>query len=254
MPLFTDGPATTVDELTNHDSGLLDVARNCGINLTTKIRLAHDEIATDLHLWLERPRPAVDLAWGPVTRNEQIVVTDPLRQWETMMALSFVYRDAYFSQLADRYQAKWEEYSKLARRAYDRFVACGMGLVNEPVAQAAAPMLSRVPGPQRGGIFYASVAWVNRLGQEGAASPAASIVIDDGFLMDVTTVDAPLGATGFNVYSGSELSAMFLQNSVPLPVGSGFTVVPGAVTAGRLPGTGQMPDFVRPLVRILPRG
>ncbi|MES1257285.1 MAG: hypothetical protein ABUS51_02600 [Acidobacteriota bacterium] len=254
MPLFADGPAGTVDDLTDQDSGLPDVAKTCGINVTTKIRLAHEEIGSDLRLWLDRPRPSLDLVWAPALRIEQVVVTPPLKRWETMMALSLVYRDAYFSQLVDRYQAKWEEYSQLTRRAYDRFVASGMGFVNDPVRRAAPPALATVAGPQKGGAFYASVAWVNGRGQEGAVSTASSITIADGHLMTVTGVDAPVGVSGFNVYAGPDLNAMFLQTSVALPAGLSFTYVPGAATHGRLPGTGQAPDFVRPLVRTLLRG
>ena len=62
MALFTDGPMCTVDDLIDHDSGLLDVSKTSGINAGTKIRLAHEEIATDLQLWLDRPRPSLDRA------------------------------------------------------------------------------------------------------------------------------------------------------------------------------------------------
>src|SRR3954466_12372295 len=115
MALFADGATCTVDDLTDQDSGLLDVAKNCAINVTTKIRLAHEEIAGDLLMWLDRARPSMDVTWAPAFGIEQVVITPALRHWEIMMALSLVYRDAYFSQLADRYQAKWEEYSQLAR-------------------------------------------------------------------------------------------------------------------------------------------
>jgi hypothetical protein len=165
-----------------------------------------------------------------------------------------VYRDAYFSQLADRYQAKWDEYSSLARRAYDKFVATGMGLVNDAVAQAAPPLLGSLAGPQTGGTFYASVAWVNAAGQEGAASAASSIAIPDGNLMTVSAAGTATNAVGFNVYAGSALSGMIRQNDVLLPVGATYTYVPGEISQGPLPGTGQRPDFVRPLARTLLRG
>ena len=54
--------------------------------------------------------------------------------------------------------------------ASESFIASGLGLVSDPVVQAAPPVLSTTPGPQSGGTFYASVAWVNAAGQEGAAS------------------------------------------------------------------------------------
>ena len=34
------------------------------------------------------------MIWGPALRIEQVVVTPPLKRWETMQALALVYRDA----------------------------------------------------------------------------------------------------------------------------------------------------------------
>jgi hypothetical protein len=254
MALFSDGVACTIDDLTDQDSGLLDVAQTCGINVTTKMRLAHEDITSEIHLWLDRSRPSMDIAWVPSPRIEQVVTTPALRQWEVMMALSLVYRDAYFSQLVDRYQAKWEEYSQLTRRAYERFVASGMGLVNHPVKQALPPILGTVAGPQKGGSFYASIAWVNAAGQEGAASIASSIMIGDGNLMTVSAAESLSGVAGFNVYAATDLNAMFRQNDTALPAGGSFTYVPNVATGGRLPGTGQAPDCVRPMARTILRG
>src|SRR6266487_3593626 len=126
MALFADGSACTIGDLTDQDTGLLDVAETCGINVTTKIRLAHEEIARELHLWLDRTGSGTDAVWAPVTQIGQVVVPPPLLQWEIMLALSLVYRDAFFSQLVDRYQPKWEEYAKLARYANQKFIASGV--------------------------------------------------------------------------------------------------------------------------------
>jgi hypothetical protein len=254
MALFVDGPVSTIDDLTNQDSGLLDVALTCGIDATTKLALAHEDLAADLRVWLDRPRPTLELMFGPVLHMEQIVATPPLKRWETMAALAMFYRDAYFSQLVDRYQARWDEYSKLSRESYERFVASGLGLVMNPVRKASLPLLSTTPGPQQGGTFYASVAWVNAAGQEGAASIAASIAVADGHLMTVTAVNAPAAVAGFNVYAGPALTGMVVQNDTPLAPGGSFTYVPGFTTQGRGPGAGQRPDVIRPMARILPRG
>jgi hypothetical protein len=59
---------------------------------------------------------------------------------------------------------------------------------------------------------------------------------------------------GFRVYAGTLLDAMFLQNSELLPVSATYTFVPGQITQGMLPGSGQAPDYVRPLARIWLRG
>lgn len=258
MALFVDGPACTIDDLTDQDTGLLDVALTNNISVSTKLRLAVEEIRTDLHLWLIKPRPALDPFWsstnGSSLRIEQIVVTPPLKRWEAMHALALVYRDAYFSQLVDRYQAKWQEYGRLTRDASESFIASGVGLVRDPVIQAAPPLLSTSPGPQSGGVFYASVTWVNSTNQEGTPSYASSITVVDENLMTVAVTGAPANAVGFNVYAGTSLTAMFLQNNVPLPPGATFLYVPGQIAQGPLPGTGQSPDFMRPLARTILRG
>ncbi len=254
MALFVDGPACTIEDLADQDAGLLGVAQTAGINVSTKLRLAQEEIGTDLHLWLIKPRPVLEVLWGPVLRVEQIVATPPLKRWETMHALALVYRDAYFSQLVDRYQAKWQEYSKLASAARESYIGCGLGLAADPIRQPQPPVLSSVTGPQSGGEFYASVAWVNATGQESAASAASSIAIPDGKLMTVAAANAPGNAVGFRVYAGTALTSMFLQNDVVLPVTVSYLYIPGQVTQGPLPGEGQKPDWVRPLVRTQLRG
>jgi len=254
MALFVDGPACTIDDLTDQDAGLLDVALNAGINVTTKLRLAVEEIRTDLQWWLNKPLRTIEMIWESTPQIEQVVVTPPLKRWEVMLALALVYRDAFFSQLVDRYQVKWQEYAKLARDVRESFIASGPGLVSDPVAQAAPPILSTTPGPQRGGTFYACVAGVNSTKQEGAPSYVSSIAVQDGNLMTVGVTGLPRNVVGFNVYAGASLDAMLLQNDVLLPVGATYLYVPGQATQGRLPGTGQAPEFSRPLARTLLRG
>jgi len=181
MALFVDGPAPTIDDLVDQDAGLLDVAQTTGINVSTKLRLATQEIRTDIELWLHNLW-LHNLACGTAPRMEQVVVTPALKRWETMHALALVYRDAYFSQLVDRYQAKWQAFAKGARDVRESFIASGLGVVHDPVTQATAPVLWTTPGPQTGGIFYASVGWTNAAGQEGATSYASSLTVADGTL------------------------------------------------------------------------
>lgn len=259
MALFVDGPASTIENLADQDAGLLSVAQTTGINISAKLRLAQEEIKTDLELWLVKPRLAgyaswTDVFWRPMLRIDQVVLTPALKRWETMHALELTYRDAYFSQLVDRYEAKWQEYVKLAGDSRESFLAGGLGLVSDPLHRPKPPVLASVPGPQSGGTFYACVSWVNAAGQESAASETSSITIADGNLMTVATAKAANNAQGFWVYAGTALNSMFRQNDVALPIGSTYTYVPGLVTEGPLPGEGQPPDFVRPLARILPRG
>ena len=115
-------------------------------------------------------------------------------------------------------------------------------------------MLGTEAGPGAGGMFYASVAWVNAAGEEGQASDASSIQTAQGQAMTVSTVSAPANAAGFNVYAGAAPEAMTLQNAMPLAPGSVYTYTPGTLAGGRGPGCGQTPQFRRPLTRTILRG
>src|SRR2546423_634072 len=111
--LFTDNPTIAIEDLTNYETGLLDTVRTEGINLTVKILLATNEVG----LQLESQYTPLGLTGAnlnsPLTLMN-IVVTPPLRLWLIFHTLELVYRDAYFSQLNDRYLAKWNEYKALA--------------------------------------------------------------------------------------------------------------------------------------------
>ena len=251
MSLFVDGPACTIEDLVAQDSGLLDVAQNEGIDLTTKIQLAMDDIIPQIQVWIDRPRSSAYIPWRPVIRIEQLVVTPSIKRWQVMTALSMIYRDAYFSQLVDRFKAKWDEYSRLSKIAREDFIAAGLAMVSNPVARAAIPTVGSVPGSLAGGTFYAAVSYLNVNGQEGAASEAASMTVSDDFVMTVMPV-APVNS--WNIYAGTSLSSMFLQNQEPLGLGDLWTFVPGAVQSGTLPCKGQMPEFVLPLARTWLRG
>lgn len=256
MALFTDGPAPTINDLADEDSGLLETAATVGINVTAKLWLAMSEVQSELETWLLRPQPVIGPPWIQPPAIDQVVVTRELARWEKMLALTMVYRDAYFSQLVDRYQGKWDEYAKLTRYARDQFVANGIGLVADPMPRAELPVLATesVPSQQAGGTFYACVTWVNVAGQEGAASDAGSITVPAESLMTVMATGAPPNAIGFNVYAGGVPATMTLQTQVPLQTGGTFAYVPGLPTSTRKAGTGQRPDYVKPLPRTMLRG
>ncbi len=133
MALFVDGPVSTHRRPDHQDSGLLEVARDLR-------NRCHDETVAGARRTRDGSPalagPAASDAgngFGPILHIEQVVVTPQLKRWGTMQALSMFYRDAYFSQLVDRYQARWDEYSRLTRDAYEKFVASGLGIVLNPV-------------------------------------------------------------------------------------------------------------------------
>jgi hypothetical protein len=256
MGLFTDGPTCTIDDLINEDSGLLTTALTVGINVTSKIQLAMSEVQSELETLLLRLQAAVVIGLISPPGIGQVVVTPDLSRWEKMQALVMVYRDASYTQLIDRYKNKWDMFVKLTQAARDQFIANGIGLVNSPLPVAGLPVLGTESGlsTQAGGTFYACVTWVNAAGQEGSPSPAGSIVVPAGNLMTVMAAGAPVNGVGFNVYAGSVLAMMTLQNDVVLPLTAMFTYIPGASTSSQMPGTGQVPDYVKALPATIMRG
>jgi hypothetical protein len=243
MALFTDGTISTIDELLAYESALLDVARTERIDLTVKLLLARQEIGIDLTAFLVERSSGSWQGWlGPRLELGNIVVTEPLKKWHLFHTLALVYRDAYNSQLNDRYQGKWKEYDRLSRWASGALFRIGVGTVSDPVPQAARPVLGSAAGPQPEATYYVRVAWVSAAGEEGNPSELAVLSAPAGTLLVVEAVEPPANAQSWNVYVGVTIGDVTLQNGVPLAVGQTWTEPETGLERGRPPGTGQAPQ------------
>ena len=254
MALFNDGPASSIEDLLGHDSQLLDVAKTEGIDVTRKLELAHGEIGMDLGILLTRLNVAVDigvLISGPGI--DHVVVTPPLKLWHTFRTLELVYRDAYNSQLNDRYAGKRDEFHEMAAWAYEKLIQSGIGIAQDPIARAAAPMVTAAAGALANGTYYVATAWTNRLGEEGANSLPVK-VDTSGNTFAVQCATAPANARGWNVYAGTSPGTLVMQNVTPLQVNQTWTQPIALITAGRQAGAGQAPNYMRQSPRILQRG
>lgn len=254
MPLFTDGPVSNIQDLSAYDSQVMDVASTEGIDLTRKLVAAQDDLAVDLSVLLANLKLADQPLWlTPSPNLANVVVTQPLKIWHIYLSLEMVYRDAYNSELNDRYAGKRDQFHQLAECAREKLIQSGIGMAAEPVAQAATPQLITIPGALPDGSYFVTVAWVNAGGEEGASAAPAAITTS-GSSLQVQPPAAPEKATGWNVYIGSELEAMVLQNQSPIDVGSVWQQTTPLATAGPGPGTGQNPTYLKPLPRVIQRG
>jgi hypothetical protein len=240
MALFTDGPISSVEDLTAQDSQLPDVASTEGIDVTQKIALAQSEMAIDLEMLAAR-------------RLGAVVVTPALKLWHTFRALEMFYTDAYNSQLNDRYAGKQKQFAELARWAKDRTMAAGVGIAADPVARAKTPQVAAAAGDLETGTYYATMAWVNRHGEEGASAVAAVVSIVQSKL-EVTPGAAPANAAGWNVYVGTSPEAMTRQNTAALAAGQAWVQTAALTSTGPEPGTGQEPSYLKAVARVLQRG
>jgi hypothetical protein len=243
MALFTDGPAATMEDLAAQDSQLLTLANAEGIDLTVKLRLAHEAVGIDLEELLQD---------GSGLRPAQVVVTPALRLWHTYRTLELVYRDAYHSQLNDRYAAKRDQFRELSQWAYNRVRQAGVGITLAPIPQAAPPSLTASSGGLAEGTYYAAMAWANAAGEEGACSPTAALEVTSGGFT-ARPPAAPDGVTGWNVYAGTAPESMSRQNGGPLALDAEWPATTLSESGAR-PGSGQSPRFLHAMPRVLRRG
>jgi hypothetical protein len=257
MALFTDGIISSAEDLAAHDSSVMTVAATEGIDLSQKAALAQEELGVELLAVLPRVEGYdAQFSSGRMEQLGGVVVTPPLRLWHAFRTLELVYRDAYNSQLNDRYKGRWEEYRKLAKWAAGRLLETGVGIVVEPVPQAGQPLLSTGAGPGAGAeaTYYTRVAWVNRRGEEGAAGEWGLLVVPAGSSLVVQPGAPPEKATGWNVYVGTAPDALTRQNAEPLAVGDAWRLEGAPAGDGPRPGDGQRASFMRALPRVLQRG
>jgi len=244
MALFTDGALTSIEELKGHDTQLLNVATTEGIDVTRKLALAQEELSVEVSGLLARMSGAPGMG--------QVVVTPPLRLWHIFRTLEMVYRDAYNSQLNDRYGGKRDEYHVMAQWAWDHVTRGGLGIVGDPVEKAAMPEVTPASGGLADGTYYVAVAWTNAAGEEGCGSSPPVIQLSGGSFEVRTT--APPYVQGWNVYCGTGPEAMTIQNGTVLSTRETWVAPATISTNGRQAGLGQVPTYRLPVPRTIQRG
>jgi hypothetical protein len=259
MALFTDGPVSSIEEMSARDSQLLTVASVEGIDVTQKIGLAQDEIALELGTLLTGLSYGEQPFWtAPQANLGSVVVTPALKLWHTLRTLELVYSDAYNSQLNDRYAGKRDQFREMAKGAYDQLVQSGIGMASCPVPRADVPEVTTTvvlpPAlPLPDGTYYATMSWTNRQGEEGVCAIPTAITTTMCTIA-VTPGTAPTNATGWNVYMGTTPDSLSIQNDAPIATGEQWLQPSTLAAGGRAPGSGQSPSYVRPVPRVIQRG
>ncbi|HLK66872.1 MAG TPA: hypothetical protein VKU19_25740 [Bryobacteraceae bacterium] len=254
MALFTDGPISSIDDLCARDSQLLSVASSEGIDVTQKIWLAQEEIGLELKTLLDSLSSTGGPLWVATQNVGNVVVTPALKLWHGLRSLDLVYGDAFNSQLNDRYAGKRDQFHAMAAWAYERLVDTGIGITNCPVSKAAMPTVTMSVGEAvPDGTYYVTTSWINSRGEEGVCADPTTIATA-GCTFVVQPASAPPNASGWNVYAGSGLDDLWLQNGVPLAMGTNWFQPTVLITSGTAPSDGQSPNYVKPVPRLIQRG
>jgi hypothetical protein len=254
MALFTDG-ISTIQDLMAQDSSVLATAQTENIDLSQKLSLAQQELGIELTALLQRSSTYDWQFWlQPYPQLNNIVVTPPLQLWHVFQTLKLVYQDAYFNQLNNRYGGKRDQFQQLVKWAMDKLIQTGVGVVSDPMPQATPPQLTSIPGGKLAMTYCASTSWLNLENEEGQASNPSTLSVVAGNALVAQPVNQPANATAWNVYVGLSPTAMALQNTSPLALDQVWVQAGPVSTLGQPPGSGQAPDYLRALPRLLQRG
>ena len=238
MALLIDGNVSTGEDLRAYESSILDVANTEGIDLDAKIDLAGREMEVEISAYLLEQNSMYTVA--------AVMVTEAMAQWHAQKTLALIYRDAYNSQLNDRYAGKWKQYESLAKQTRALTLETGIGISLFPVPRAKAPVCDSVGGGNLAqSTYYVQIAWVGAQGRLGEASELTSFVSEAGRLLRIEAVAPPTGATGWVVYIGVDPSSLHLQPGGPVAIGSAWILpVSGPTPGGALPADLTVPDLL----------
>jgi hypothetical protein len=232
MALFTDGPIAGLMDLKAYESGILDIASMEGLSLTDKLQIAQREIAIELTSFLLRHGAAL----GSGRELSTVAVTEPLLHAHVLMTLAHVYRDAYNSQLNERFKSKWREYVQLSDKAFRQLLETGVGIVGAPLPKPALPVTNVVAGGVQPFRSYCVQTAHAGNGATSAWSEPAVVEVQPGTRISVN-------APGCHVYAGVSGQPLFRQTTAPLPPGANWTEAETGLRRDLAAVPVQRPDY-----------
>jgi hypothetical protein len=220
MALFTDGNIAGLSDLRAYESSILDMAAAEGIDLGAKLSLAQRELELQIVAFLLR-RGQLS---GVRRELDHVVVTDPMLHAHTMLTLSLIYRDAYNSQLNDRYQGKWKQYAGLAAHAVRQLFEIGIGITCTPIPRPQPPAISLLTGGyQQATTYTVRCALAGARGTTGAHSDPVLRQSTPGQTLEISLPELPQRCTGWVLYVADGDGVPSRQNPDVLPGGAVWT-------------------------------
>jgi hypothetical protein len=251
MALFTDGAPADIAYLRAQESNIEHVAATESIDLDVKLAITAEQVGQEILEFLLLQGPPAGQARRYEIGVSDVVVTPAVRRWHALETIAAVYRDAYNSQLNDRYGGKWKAFRNEAREARDRAFEIGIGLVSRPVAKAPAPAVINVSPVESRRDLWLRITWSNQAGAEGAPSDPIAVSLGAG---DVVRAPESGDSTiaGWNVYLGASPDDVETQNADVLELADVWVM--SELRGGRPAGNGQAPDFFVAVRQMLLRG
>jgi hypothetical protein len=247
MALLVDGTLNTMETLKAQDSGVMEVSHGEGVDLTAKLEIARHEIEIEIDGLLRKS------GCGSLG---QVVATTALKRWHLLLTLAMTYRDAYFSQLNDRYKERWKAYEEEAQAAAERVLEDGVGMARAPLARPGTVQAEVIAGGLAETTYWVRSSWIGADGSESEASEGLCVPADWPHSLTVrqSVEAAPETATGWNVYVGLAPGNETKQNAQPLAIGGEWTLSTGGLALGVAPKDGQDAEYYCSRRRLLRRG
>lgn len=230
MALLVDGDVSRLEDLRAQDSSVLEVANGEGIDLRSKMKIAEQELGMEIRLFLQ---------YEGRGSLERVAVEQPLGRWHVLKTLEAVYRDAYFSQLNDRYGQRWHHYEALAEAQRRVVFGLGLGLVQTPLHRPVDVVATVTDGLAAANSYWLSATYVNASGEESAASAVQVVSSPLPHTLTVEALYAPAGVTGWNVYLGTSEERQGRQTVLPMAAGAAWIMPETGPVAGPVAGSGQ---------------
>lgn len=281
MPLFTDRDFITREMMIALDSEVGEVATAESITVEgdySVIRQAWEECANIL------AARTIGFTGQRLIALNQIVVNDAavarmghIERWMLERAFVLMYQNAIARTVDDRYKVKLELHELNEKKHWRGLYDAGLQIVASPlpcpgaVHEIAVGVFGEANITSSGSALTSqtsvdvAISWVDsrryssaldpRNGESGP-SERLSFVIPDGKLLSVNLngLVPPTSASHWNLYAGAPSGPMFLQNTTPIPIGTGaFALAAAPNLAGAQSRIGQIPEWTLKFRNQVPR-
>ena len=251
MALLVDGDVSSIDGLRAQDTGVLDVANGEGISLAAKLELGEQELRIEIDRFLRQQTGGNRMSGsgqvqysGQAVTLAQVAVSESLQLWHVLKTLESVYRDAYFSQLNDRYQQKWKLYQGLAEQQRKYYLNDdGVKIVANPVRRPQGVSILIEGGNLPAASYYVQATCLDEQGREGAPCTLVAASAQTPNSVTLSLVQPPANVVSWNVFVGLSSEDVTMQNTAPVAVTSAWRIPATGLIAGRAPGSGQASDL-----------
>jgi hypothetical protein len=242
MALLNDQLITCLTDWMAYDTKLTILSEQESTSIEAKSRLAQNEIETQVTGFLLRQSGLSEFAARELL--SQIVVTEPLARWHSLLTLSLFYTDIACLQNNTLHRDQARYYDLKADAARVQLFETGIGIVYQPIPKAPLPFVVLAPGANAPRFLRARVRFVSASGAVGALSSEFNLDLTNGETAQLSFASLPANVSGWLLFLGETSDPLYLATTAPVPAGVTVEVTPSlpAIGAPVANPEAQLPD------------